>query len=126
MAGRFIGKPYERPLTCATKVKPEIKEELKCLPRAVREAIDPFLRPEISLDTLHEMELICFEEMQRPNNKALLRAQERIRDYFREESNKFRVLYNPRNISLNQCIGESKTPVSEWLNVTGRQEWDDS
>ena len=65
--------------------------------------------------------------MQKPNKKALLRARERIREHFREENNKRRTLYNPaRNISLNQCIGESKTPVSEWLNVTGWREWDDS
>jgi hypothetical protein len=97
------------------------------LPKAVREAITPFLRPGISLDDLHEMELICLEEMQKPKKKALSFAQERIRSHFREEANKQRILYNPsRNISLNQCVGESKTPVSEWLNTTGWREWDDN
>ena len=72
------------------------------------------------------MVLICLEAMQKPNKKALAVARERIRYYFREESKKQRILYNPsRNISLNQCLGESKTPVSEWLNVTGWQEWED-
>ena len=126
MAGRFIRKPYDRVLAKSSETESEIKEELKVLPRAVREAITPFLRSGISLDDFHEMVLICLEVMQKPNKKALSFAQEQIRYYFREERQKHRILYNPsRNISLNQCIGESKTPVSEWLNVTGWREWDD-
>lgn len=78
-------------------------------------------------DDFHEMALICLEEMKEPNKKAISSAQKRIRDHFREERHKQRILYNPsRNISLNECIGESKTPVSEWLNVAGWREWDDN
>ena len=81
----------------------------------------------MTLDDFHEMALICLEEMKEPNKKAISSAQKRIRDHFREERHKQRILYNPsRNISLNECIGESKTPVSEWLphwfSLLGRTE----
>ena len=125
MAGRSFGKPYDQTTRWATEADPEIKKELISLPKMVQEAIIPFLRSGTTLDSLHEMELICLEEMHKPNTKALSHARERIRDHFKEESSKRRILYNSRNISLNQCFGESKTPVSEWLDVTGWREWDD-
>ena len=78
------------------------------------------------MDAFHDIAVICLEEINVSNKRTRLNAQERIRNHFREENNKQRILYNPsRNISLNQCIGESKTPVSEWLNV-GWREWDDN
>ena len=52
--------------------------------------------------------------------KALRRIEELTQKQRREQN----TLYKRNNISFNQCIGESKTPVSEWLNVSGWREWE--
>lgn len=53
------------------------------------------------------------------------KATEAIREYFAEQRRENNTLYSPyRNISLNQHIGDSRFPVSDWLNISGWQEWD--
>lgn len=77
-------------------------------------------------DDLHDMLLYCYEEQSKSKIFSTCRVRLRIQEHIREKNRQLKLLYNPyRNISLNQCVGDSDTPVSEWMNVSGWQEWDD-
>lgn len=71
------------------------------------------------------MILCCFDAWAYSKRGAASRAAAAIESYFSERNRENKILYNPyKNISLDQCIGESKTPVSEWLNISDWREWD--
>lgn len=53
-------------------------------------------------------------------------AKQQILERQKERRKIDNAINNPfRNLSLNQCFGDSKTPVSEWLMPPGQNEWDD-
>ena len=80
----------------------------------------------MSADDLHDMLLCCYEEQSKSKIFSTRRVRLRIQEQIREKNRQLNLLYNPRrNISLNQCVGDSDTPVSEWLNVSGWREWEE-
>ncbi len=86
----------------------------------------PFLDLRTDPDQLHDMIVFCLEEGSRSKAAFKLIVRKRIEELIREKKRVDNHLYNPyRNISLNQCCGDSKTPASEWLNLSGKQEWED-
>lgn len=99
--------------------------ELGSIPKAYAEVIIQFIKKSTTEDELHEMILCCYDAWAHSKRDAASRAITAIKDYFSERNREENILYNPyRNISLNQCIGDSTTPVSEWLNVSDWKEWD--
>ena len=95
------------------------------LPLPMREVIIPRITASTDQDLLHEMIVCCYEVASEyklfSKAKAVLKIDTMIHIRNRENS----ILYNPyRNISLNQCVGESHVPVSEWINLSDWQEWE--
>lgn len=92
----------------------------KCL-----EAMMPFLHHRLSPDDFQQMVLFCYGERKKNPSRFVDRAVAAIRVYFAEQRRINNTLYNPyRNISFNQHLGDSKYPVSDWLNTSDWQEWD--
>lgn len=86
----------------------------------------PFLDKHNTEDDVHEMVAICLEVYytEKKRNAEHI-VKERISSYFKQRNQETNKLYNPwRNISIDQCFGESGMPVSEWINLTGWREWD--
>ena len=121
MAGRIYRKPFS-----VTGAKPgPFEEELNALPRTIKEFVLPLLSTVSEQDELHDLIQCCYETIG-GNGRFSKRKASQIIHMMKEKQRRERyTLYNPyRNISLNQCIGESKTPVSEWLNITDWKEWE--
>lgn len=76
----------------------------------------PFLTAELSEDDFQELVMICYQTQAVSKRDFDLRAASAIRAYF--SSRKAECIRSKRNLSLDQCIGESKVPVSEWLNLS--------
>jgi hypothetical protein len=71
------------------------------------------------------MILCCYAAVNDNGHFSKNKALGNIRALAQKQRHEQNTLYNPyRNISLNQCFGDSKTPVSEWLNVSGWREWE--
>ncbi len=85
-----------------------------------------FLARYHSADDVHEMILICLDQMTKAKGRAADQAMEKeLMAFFKQRNRETNMLYNPRrNISMNQCLGDSDTPVSEWMNLTEWREWD--
>ena len=82
------------------------------------EAMLPYLNEEISEDDFHEIIQICLSENRNSRKSRINCVRLRIDQFLKEQRKVQSILYNSRrNISLNQCIGESKTPVSDWLDL---------
>ena len=95
------------------------------LPEMYIEAILPFLDHPITEDDLHDMISLCYATSSRSKFRFINKATKSIQQFFSERRQERNTLYNPyRNISLNQCIGDSNSPVSDWLNVSDWREWD--
>ena len=74
---------------------------------------------------MHDLILCCYEAIGDNGRFSGRKASQIIDTMKKKKSSDRNKLYNPyRNISLDQCIGESKTPVSEWLNITDWKEWE--
>ena len=80
----------------------------------------PFLKAELSEDDFQELVMICYQTQAASNRNFDMRAASAMRAYF--SSRKAECIRSKRNLSLDQCIGESKVPVSEWLNLSDRME----
>ncbi|MEA4911555.1 MAG: hypothetical protein VB092_02950 [Oscillospiraceae bacterium] len=96
------------------------------MPKEFAFIISPFLQEKLSEDEFQECVLAYCAEMH-TNGKASRRdrVRERIRKSTAERRREENAIYNPyRNISLNQCFGESKVPISEWMNLTDWKEWE--
>ena len=95
------------------------------LPKKYLEAILPFLHGYLSQDDFHQMILLCYESPAQSSKRFVDKTILFIREHFAHQRRINHILYNPYlNISFNQCIGTSKSPVSEWLNASDWREWD--
>ena len=120
MAGRLAGKPYAKAAEATSIIRAFITE----LPPQCVKALLPFLKASTQEDDLQEYITLYYEEAAMGNKGIITRTQERIKAHIAAQNREITHLYNPyRNISLNQCFGESKTPVLEWLDLSGWQEW---
>lgn len=76
-------------------------------------------------DAFHNMIMCCYEAVNENGHFSKQKAFINMRALIQKQKHDQNTLYNPyRNISLDQCFGDSKTPVSEWLNVTDWKEWE--
>lgn len=74
---------------------------------------------------LHDMIMCCYEAFNKDGRFSKSNAIMNIQTLIREQKRDRNTLYNPyRNISLDQCIGGSKRPVSDWLDLSEWREWD--
>lgn len=80
----------------------------------------PFLKAELSEDDFQELVMICYQTQAASKRNFDLHAASAMRAYI--SSRKAESIRSKRNLSLDQCIGESKVPVSEWLNLSDRIE----
>ena len=87
------------------------------MPRVYLETMLPFLHYGISQDRLHELIEICYSENPCQQKLNIDRTRKKIRAVLNEQYRKNRILYSKRNISLNQTLGDSDTPVEGWLLV---------
>ena len=85
----------------------------------------PFLYPTLTQDDFHKMIELYYDMKQQGKYQLNERATDAIRKYFVAQRRENNTLYNPyRNISLDQCVGDSQSPVSDWLNTGDWREWD--
>jgi len=81
--------------------------------------IHPFLNTYTTQDVLHEMIVCCYEAISQKNIFSKSKATKNIKEMLKRRREEYYKLYNPhRNLSLNQCLGESTTPISEWMNLS--------
>ena len=91
----------------------------------MREVIIPRITASTDQDLLHEMIVCCFEVANVHKTFSKTKAASSIETMVQKRNRESNILYNPyRNISLNQCVGESRVPVSEWMNLSDWQEWE--
>ena len=90
------------------------------LPVSYVKTVLPFINPKTTADDFHEMVALCCSSEPYP-----CKAAKAIKEYLAKQRRDNSMLYNQRrNISLDQCIGDSRNPVSDWLNLSDWREWD--
>ena len=82
------------------------------------ETLLPYLNENTDEEQFNEMVCVCYEQNGRFLRNRITVTRQAIDDILREKRAEKYTLYSSRNISFNQCIGNSKVPVSEWLDVT--------
>ena len=85
----------------------------------------PFLSDLTSQDDFHEMITCCLEAWANQRKNPATYAHEVISEYIKAQKRDLNTLYGKRNISLDQCFGDSKTPAGEFLNLSDWREWGD-
>lgn len=114
-----------KPYTAAGAKKHKFEEEVSSLSPAMQSFILTYGSDITDRDTLHDWFVCCYESVAEKGRFSKALALQKVQTMTQKKKRDQNTLYNPyRNISLNQCIGDSKTPVSEWLNVTGWREWE--
>jgi len=84
-----------------------------------------FLSELTTEDDLHEMILCCYEAWKVQKRNPADHARAAIADGIKKRKCEASTLYNKhRNISLDQCFGESKTPAADFLNLSDWREWE--
>ena len=106
---------------------PQLKEEeIRSLEKCHAAVISEFLNEYTTDDDFHDMIELCYEAWKlSPENPADL-ARQMISKNIKDKKFEAAVLYSRRNISLNQCFGDSNTPAGEFLNLSDQEEeeWD--
>ena len=96
------------------------------LPKAYLSALTLFIQEHTDPDTFHEMIACCCEawNTKKRTSDATKLAKELIISILKKQATeRFTLYHDKRNISLDQCIGDSRTPVSEWLLLDDWDEW---
>ena len=84
-----------------------------------------FLSELTTEDEFHEMILCCYEAWKVQKRSPANYARAAIADGIKKRKHEAATLYNKRrNISLDQCFGESKTPAANILNLSDWREWE--
>jgi len=84
-----------------------------------------FLSELTTEDALQEMLLCCCEAWEVQKRNPADHARAAIADGIKKRKFEASTLYNKhRNISLDQCFGESKTPAADFLNLSEWREWE--
>jgi ribosomal protein S3AE len=96
------------------------------LPRVFVVAITQFLTESTSKDLFHEMIVCCYTvEKEHKGNNFSKYVYSLISETIKKRNRETHHLYNPhRNISLDQYIGNSKHPVSDWLDLSNWDKWE--
>ena len=88
-------------------------------------AIAQFLTESTSKDLFHEMIVCCYTVQKEHNGNSFSKhIYDLISEMIKKRKRETQRLYNSyRNISLNQYIGDSKYPVSDWLDLSNWDKW---
>lgn len=120
MERRTSNKPYRK----AISNFPCHKEEIDTLSRKYDEifARYPYKKGKFLLDEADffmDLVLHCEEAKHLSGSKFLKQVCRTIEADLHEQMQKMRKLYNPyRNLCLDKCYGESKRPLSEWMDFS--------
>ena len=121
MAGGHHQKPYER----AAEKGGRFLKEIQSLRPSMRKCLSSYISDYTNEDVFHDLIVCSYEAVSESGRFAKLMAQRNIESLSQKQKKEINKLYNPyRNISLDQCFGESRTVASEWLNVSAWKEWD--
>ena len=113
------------PFSVALRKAPQLEEEeIKSLDKCYVSVISEFLNEFTTNDDLHDMIKLCLEAWQLSHKNPADLARQKIFDDIKKKKFETAVLYSRRNISLNQCFGDNKTPAGEFLNLSAQDEWD--
>lgn len=113
LAGRSFRKPY----AIAIQKAPQFKKALMVLPKQHVMVLNSFLRETTSEDDFHEMVMICYSVWREACSHRDVLAKQRIKSFFSQRKAENCTLYNNRrNLSLDQCIGDSNRPVYDYFN----------
>lgn len=104
---------------------PQYKEEIDHLPHKFYEVISRYPYKEEIYDIEKEdffsnLVLYCYEADSNHTHGTFCSRTYRLIDaMLSEQRQETRRLYNPhRNLYLDKCYGESKTPLGEWMNFS--------
>lgn len=87
------------------------------LPKQHVMVLNSFLRETTSEDDFHEMVMICYSVWREARSHRDVLAKQRIKSFFSQRKAENCTLYNNRrNLSLDQCIGDSNRPVYDYFN----------
>ena len=88
-------------------------------------AISPFITESTSVDFFHDMIVCCLSAKGKyKGDRFIERVSNLIFEASKKRNDEIHYLYNPyKNISINQCIGDGKIPVSDWLNLSDWFKW---
>ena len=86
--------------------------------------ISEFLSEYTTDDDFHDMIKLCLEAWELSRKNPEDSARQMISNNIKDKKFEAAVLYSRRNISLNQCFGDIKTPAGEFLNLSNQEEWD--
>lgn len=119
-------KPYHKILANY----PQFKEEIDSLDKKCYEVISMFPYKSESYgmekeDFFSMLVLLCLEANSVTSSRNAFRKQacELIQTAINKKKQEASKLYNPhRNICLDQCYGESKTPLGAWMDFTTVEE----
>ena len=112
MAGRSSGKPY----SVAIGKAPQFEKALIALPRRHLAVLNKYLHPYTTEDDFQQMVLRCCEVWGKKCKSKEAAAHRLIQQDRAERKKEMIQLYSRRNISFDQCIGDSRWPVSDWFN----------
>lgn len=118
------GGLQRKPSCNQVKEPSKFEAEIEALPYAIRTFVRSLLSDETNEDAFHDIVLCCYEAMDETGHFSRAKTLSRIKDLTQKQRREQNTLYKRNNISFNQCVGDSKTPVSEWLNVSGWREWE--
>ena len=99
-------------------------KEIQPLRPSIRRFLSSYISDYTNEDTFHDLIVCCYEAVSESGRFSKTKARRNIESLSRKQKNEINKLYNPyRNVSLDQCFGESRTAASEWLSVSDWQEW---
>lgn len=95
------------------------------LPKEFAFIAEPFLDAGIDEDHFQDLVLAYYSARKvSPKKNRYTEIRSHVQMMLKEHNRADNILYNPhRNISLNQCFGDSNAPAADWLNLTDWEEW---
>jgi len=94
------------------------------LPKQHVAVMAEFLSKYTSEDDLHEMIGICYTVWTERKTGRQALASKRIREYISALKAEIAERRHRKDLSFDQCVSESKWPVSDWLNPCNEDEWE--
>lgn len=120
MAGCATGKPYDK----AIENYPRHRKEIDALPRIFDEVLAIYRYKSWMFDGgkddfFYELVTLCIEAQHAGGRDFLTRVCKSIDAALYEHKMMKRILYNPyRNLYMDQCYGDSKTPLIDWMDFS--------
>lgn len=95
------------------------------MPKEFAYIVEPYIELDLDEDHFQDFVVAYYSVCETSSKKnRCTEVRKAIQETVRQQHRVDNELYNPyRNISLNQCFGDSKASASEWLNLTDWIEW---